>query len=99
MILYHLGHHFGQVCIKFGVLINSTGYILTGQKIVKIRKKKSDQAANGARFSFDEKGKQVENYEDHMVVEQCWIDRFRYQQHWNQPLKTVHCRIRLWWKI
>jgi len=61
--------------------------------------KYEDQAANGARFSFDEKGKQVENYEDHMVVEQCWIDRFRYQQHWNQPLKTVHCRIRHWWKI
>ena len=51
-----------------------------------------DKAANGTRLSFNEKREQVENHEDHMVVKKCRIDWLRNQQHWNQPLKTVHGR-------
>ena len=54
--------------------------------------KDEDKAANGARLPFNEKRKQVEDHEDHMVVKKCRIDWLRNQQHWNQPLKTVHGR-------
>lgn len=52
-----------------------------------------DQATNGAGFPLDKERKQIENHENNMIVQEGWIDWLRDQQHWNQPLQTVHCTV------
>lgn len=52
--------------------------------------RKKDQAANGARFPFQEESDQVQHNEHDVRLHQCRIRWLRYQQHRNQTLQTIH---------
>lgn len=47
-------------------------------------------AAYGARLAFQEEPGQVQHHEHDVRLQQRGVQRFRYEQHGDQPLQTVH---------
>lgn len=54
-----------------------------------------DQGTDGAGFPLQQEAEEVEAHEHGVVEPESWVQRLGDEQHREQPLQAVHCRLRL----